>query len=198
MGSSGSPLERARRGISLKLPAHDNRLDEWTECRTTIGRCDNTLADIRKYGFTLVTLLLTANALITPKDVLVDHVAASSVVITLVVVLFVMDRYWWALLKGATRRASQLEPDLNIKITGQLTEASHEVHNTSIATLVYFIFVGLACGVALVTLVPAGAWLGTGIMLCIGALALGIIFGLHRWFAGELQEVIEKGLEAGL
>ena len=87
----------------------DSTKDEWTECRATIGRMDSVLADIRKYGFSLMTLLLTASALITTANPVADRVAASSAVTILVLVLFLMDRYWWVLFREAVERATELE-----------------------------------------------------------------------------------------
>jgi len=115
----------------LTWPFTSHTLDEWQECRTTIGRCDSILADIRKYGFALVTVLLTANALITTANPVADHVAASSVVIVLLLVLFLMDRYWWVLLKEASTRAIILEGPLHFLVTAKLTEGAHRVHNTN-------------------------------------------------------------------
>ena len=37
-------------------------LTEWKKCRATIGRLDGTIADLRKYGFSLVTVLITASS----------------------------------------------------------------------------------------------------------------------------------------
>jgi hypothetical protein len=36
-------------------------LTEWQECRQTIGRLDTTIADLRKFSFSLVTVLITAS-----------------------------------------------------------------------------------------------------------------------------------------
>ena len=37
---------------------------EWKECRSSIGRFDEAITSIRKYGFTLVTALLSADGYI--------------------------------------------------------------------------------------------------------------------------------------
>ena len=59
--------------------------EEWLECRVTIGRFDGYLADIRKYGFTLVTLLLTASALVTtpPAKAMKGYVSGENFVVPL-------------------------------------------------------------------------------------------------------------------
>jgi membrane protein YdbS with pleckstrin-like domain len=86
---------------------------EWAECRTTIGRMDTALEDLRKYGFTLVTGLLTASGLVgsatssTTASQLVP--AASLVVMVLVLGLFAVDMYYQVLQRGAVTRAIELE-----------------------------------------------------------------------------------------
>ena len=122
---------------------------EWAECRTTIGRFDGIIADLRKYGFSLVTLLLTASALITSGNVVADRVASSSVVIVLIVVLFTMDRYWWGLLRVAVERAGQLEDILGMQLSKSLGEIARKTHNTRAATLAYMAFVVVALAVAM-------------------------------------------------
>ena len=80
-----------------------NPLHEWQECRLTIGRFDGYLADTRKYGFTLVTVLLTANALVTTANAAVDRPAASIVVMVLLLALFVQKHIVRGLTLGAMK-----------------------------------------------------------------------------------------------
>jgi hypothetical protein len=42
----------------------DDMQEQWQECRTAVGRPDITLVDLRKYGFGLASLLLTAGAIL--------------------------------------------------------------------------------------------------------------------------------------
>jgi hypothetical protein len=179
------------RGFAPTRPARnpepaDHAMDEWKECRTTIGRFDGTLADLRKYGFSLVTLLLTASALITNANQVADRVASSSVVIVLVLVLFLMDRYWWVLLRNAVERAWELETMLGIQISRRLGEGAQASHNTLAASVIYGIFVVVAGLVAFVAIVPNWSWLGFGLLLLITASAVGAIVALHVWFEALL------------
>lgn len=41
--------------------------NEWNECRCSIARFDTIIVDIRKYGFTLITGPLTADAFLFVK-----------------------------------------------------------------------------------------------------------------------------------
>jgi len=42
----------------------DDLQKEWEECRSVVARLDNTLVDLRKYGFGLASGLLTANGVV--------------------------------------------------------------------------------------------------------------------------------------
>ena len=59
-----------RRAAPTRLPStqsdppSDGWFKGWGECRALIGRLDTILSDLRKYGFTLVTGLFTASALV--------------------------------------------------------------------------------------------------------------------------------------
>lgn len=91
----------------------DLHVVEWAECRTTIGRMDTALEDLRKYGFTLVTGLLTASGLVGSATSLSTASqlvpAASLVVMVLVLGLFAVDMYYQVLQRGAVARAIELE-----------------------------------------------------------------------------------------
>jgi hypothetical protein len=83
---------------------------EWTECRSTIGRFDSILSDLRKFGFTLVTGLITAGALLgSSTPTLDERAAAFAAIMFLVFALFLIDMYYDTLLVGAVERALDLE-----------------------------------------------------------------------------------------
>lgn len=84
--------------------------EEWTECRQTIARFDTILIDLRKYGFTIITGLLTAGSFLgfdTPTASL--QVGVIIVTMVLIVILYWMDIYYQNLLYGAVLRAIFLE-----------------------------------------------------------------------------------------
>jgi len=154
----------------MSTPQEDNKtgaasaLDDWKECRTTIGRLDGLLADTRKYGFTLVTVLLTANALVTPHDPIVDRIAASAAVMALIVVLYTIDRYYWILMGAGAQLAGQLEKDLQLRTTTWLRAAAVRTGANPAIASIYYGFVLVAAGVAAVVVWPSGradaiAWL---------------------------------------
>jgi hypothetical protein len=140
-------------------------LDEWKECRATIARFDGILADTRKYGFTLVTVLLTANALVVSSNNTVDRPAASIIVMALLFALFMLDNYYWDLVRGAVGRAIELEKQndekVSIKITGKISERVAQSHATVLILIVYSVFVLVAMGTGLTAgpgSTPATPW----------------------------------------
>jgi hypothetical protein len=85
-------------------------LAEWQECRSTIGRLDGTIADLRKFGFSLVTVLISASSFFgqhaSPSE---STMAEAIVIMILIAALFAVDRYYTLLLNGAVERALDLE-----------------------------------------------------------------------------------------
>jgi hypothetical protein len=92
-------------------------LTEWQECRQTIGRLDTIIADLRKFGFSLVTVLITANGFLGQQVPSSETKASVSIaLIILITMLFSVDRYYTLLLNGAVERALDLEgPRMNRK-----------------------------------------------------------------------------------
>ncbi len=85
-------------------------LTEWQECRQTIGRLDATIADLRKFGFSIVTVLITASSFLGQQVPSFESKTSVSITIMiLIAVLFTLDRYYTLLLNGAAERALDLE-----------------------------------------------------------------------------------------
>lgn len=189
--------------------------DEWQECRLTIGRFDGFLADTRKYGFTLVTILLTANALVTSGDTAVDRPAASIVVMTLLFALFMLDNYYWDLLRGAVDRAKELEKKdgegKSIQLSGVISTKVANSHATALILAVYALFVLVAAGIGLTAgaaAKPGTPW-GQIILLVVAAAELLAMAGVFlvvqptaptaRWFyatrRGKRAEIWRQRLE---
>lgn len=138
---------------------------EWQECRTTIGRLDSTLADFRKYGFTLVTTLITASGFL---GGLVQGGAASTAatsavpaaLMVLITILFAVDRYYSVLLSGAVERALDLEgPEIDTNhLKNKLTQviAVHAIRSGATYIVIFLYIVLLAA-----TLLLANAMRGT-------------------------------------
>lgn len=150
----------------MAKPAIDD-LQEWQECRQTIARFDGILADTRKYGFTLVTILLTANALVTSANPVIDRVAASTVVMALLLTLFLMDNYYWVLLRATVARADAIEAT-GTHISGVVGTVGRKAHASGLVLALYGLFVLIAGGIALVTVVTANPVAIWGVVVVIG------------------------------
>lgn len=144
---------------------------EWLECRVTVGRFDGYLADIRKYGFTLVTLLLTASALVTPANSAVDRPAAAIVILLLLLALFMLDMYYWVMLKAAVARAFCLEGATN-RISGVLKTQAQKSLATEVVIVFYGLFVLVTFLIPVVALVTSGIQAVGGIAAMVVAVAI--------------------------
>ena len=164
---------------AMAKPAIDD-LQEWQECRQTIARFDGILAEIRKYGFTLVTILLTANALVTSANPVVDRVAASIVVMALLLTLFLLDNYYWALLRATVGRADEIEAT-GTHISGVVGTVARKAHASGLVLALYGLFVVIAGGIALVTVVTANPVAIWGVVVVIGfvVIELASMAGIH-------------------
>jgi hypothetical protein len=147
---------------------------EWLECRVTVGRFDGYLADIRKYGFTLVTVLLTANALVTPANSAVDRPAAAIVILLLLLALFMIDNYYWVMLRAAVKRAAVLEGASN-RISGVLRTQAHNSWATEVVLAFYGLFVLITALIPVVALLTTKPVEFGGIAVMVVALVAEVI-----------------------
>jgi hypothetical protein len=127
--------------------------DEMAECRTTIGRVDGSLEDLRKYGFSLITTLLTASGIAAG----VTHTGsvlpvAAGTIIFLVLVLFGLDMYYYVVLSGAVERSMDLEvaSTQRVRITTTISGYATSTHSVTAVFVMYSVFVGLATFVGFV------------------------------------------------
>jgi hypothetical protein len=129
---------------------HPDPVQEWQECRVTAGRFDGYLEDTRKYGFTLVTLLLAANAVVVPAAV---RPAAAIMVLALLLALFMIDNFYWVMLKAAVKRAIALEGAG--QISSVLKKRATDSHVTELVLAFYGLFVLIAGGVPIITILAS-------------------------------------------
>jgi hypothetical protein len=135
---------------------HD--LEEWKECRSTIARLDGILADLRKYSFSLVTVLITATGFFITKADQISLPAVSIGIMVLITALFAVDRYYTLLLNGAVERALNLEgPDLEEDLERDSLTQILSVY--AVDSLSVFVAPALYLGLMAATLILAS---GTG------------------------------------
>lgn len=135
--------------------AADSFLEEWKLSVEVSSKFDEILVDIRKYGFTLVTGLLTAGSFlgfnIGGDSVLnqlayanILHIGVIIVTMFLVVVLFWLDLYYQNLLYGSVIRTrflelTRLKQRLSVYISGIYT-------GPSMNFMLYSIYAGFLLG----------------------------------------------------
>jgi hypothetical protein len=132
--------------------ASDFNKVEWQECRASVGRFDSILSDLRRYGFTLITGVLSAQAVLTSTlKELPDPARALvfSSLIFLVVGAFLLDRYYQVLLWAAIQRAMRLEEKLTINdgdelITQFINDKAMRTKVDLYVNRLYCLFIGVA------------------------------------------------------
>ena len=146
-----------------------------------MARFDGILSDTRKYGFTLVTVLLTANALVTTSNPVMDRTAASIVVMALLLVLYLIESYYNALLRATASRAIALEGNHD-HITGRMSVVASRPQVKFLVSAVYVLFVVVAAGIAFVadlTVTPVAGW-GLVALSVFALIVLGAMLGVHQ------------------
>jgi hypothetical protein len=188
--------------VNPQTPLSSGRPDdlqkEWQECRNVIGRLDGTLVDLRKYGFGLASTLLTANGVLggianlLPKSstgasfTVPSGVIASLVTVTmvLVLVLFVIDRWYSVLQWGAVNRARAIELILSLDTTREIQRwAQREGLWKVVALIQYgsFVVVSLGLGVAVLgwDAVPSPTHGAANLMAGAAVICLVLIVVVH-------------------
>ncbi|UCD95567.1 MAG: hypothetical protein JSU69_05820, partial [Candidatus Zixiibacteriota bacterium] len=123
----------------------DDRLTaEWKECRKSIERFDKIIVDLRKYGFTLVTGLVTASAYFFGKAETLsfaDKAAASFVITVLIFALYTIDRCHENFLRGAVDRAKDIESKLDMGLSIVISKFSRRAKTDTHGKILYSLFV---------------------------------------------------------
>ena len=134
----------------------DLRMKEWAECRTMIGRFDTILADLRKFGFSLITGLLTAGAVLGFVGVQIPPNLRTTAFITIMILitaLFSVDTYYQVLLSAAVERALDLEvltSPKRIRVTKYLSVNATDSKAAYVTLFLYLLLLLMAGGLGLV------------------------------------------------
>jgi hypothetical protein len=174
--------------------------EDWKECRTTIGRLDTILEDLRKVGFSIITGLLTASTFLnflgtsTTPGVSAPTTDVRAVVFIIVMVLvaalFSVDTYYQVLLSGAVERALDLEAQTTnppLRVTKYLSNNATRSGISFIILALYIVLLATAEGMGLFATGLndlAFAWPGTWVWVPgvgIGILVVGIIAAFRAY-----------------
>ena len=134
--------------------------DEWDTARKVISDADEHLHDLRKYGFSFVTALLTAESFLLPyipatlpnatnapsttNTTLLPPYIKSAVIgatLVLIVALQIMDRNYQVLQEASAKRALVLENTLNLNLTGVITLRFHQSRVNFYCLIIYILFI---------------------------------------------------------
>ena len=132
--------------------------DEWKTAVETSQKFDEMLVDLRKYGFSILTGLITAGSFLgfSANDVSefsytnVIHLGVINVSMLLVLILFWLDVYYQNLLYGSVLRTRFLEScrlkkfKLSIYISGVYTGSG--LGKSGMANILYFIYIAFLLG----------------------------------------------------
>ncbi len=130
------PPSGSNRGTLKEMAVDDLRSREWAEARSTIDAADIRISNIRKYGFSIVTGLLTVQGLFeVPTGPSTQFIPASiklaiiGATFFLLGVLVILDRIASADRKGAVVRARVLERQLGLELTEDISEFRNDFNH---------------------------------------------------------------------
>jgi hypothetical protein len=195
----------------------DVYVDEWKVAVETSQKFDEMLVDLRKYGFSILTGLITAGSFLgfSSKDLPqfaytnIIHVGVINVSMYLVLILFWLDIYYQNLLYGSVLRTRFLETcrlkfKLSTYISGLYTGSG--IGKSGMANILYLIYIAFLLGTFLLGIIvaslpiddPKGTDSGNRILLLLfGLLPSGVgmlIIGIASIRSRDktLTEIVKK------
>jgi len=111
-------------------------LEEWREARRSVGRFDEALLNLRRYGFTLATILIGADAYLSMTEDVSPwaKAGAAAAIMLLIFALFLLDHHVKTLQNIALCRAAELEKQLGL-VLESTGEGSKDVADKSLSEL---------------------------------------------------------------
>lgn len=157
----------------------DNHLEEWKQARDVLQFFDDKSHDLRKYGFSFVTVLLTAEGILIPtKDVNASapiKFAIFFVTLLLILALNLIDKNYRVYQKAAAMRALVLEKMLNLELSETITERYQSEHINRNVWWLYFFFILSVFGLGSYSLYPDLIYIAI-----LGAIAIVAIVFTYR------------------
>jgi hypothetical protein len=118
----------------------DSDLKEWTAARTVLDNFDQRLSDLRKYGFTVITGLLSVSAIFTTSIPSAWQLAAILATMSLIVCLDLVDRNYRVFQEAGAIDAQVLERRSDINLTQTISRIYNSAHIKFFFQTVYIIF----------------------------------------------------------
>ncbi len=148
---------------------------EWKECRSTIDRFDKLLVDLRKTGFSFVTVLVTAAATLQAKGILgtaagegqpqqpayesLLYLSAFGAFALLIVTLFLIDVVHAVWLKSAVDRAHEIERHLQFQLTQKISDSTKNGVAPLVGPFLYTVLLTITALVFWIALSPPDQFL---------------------------------------
>jgi hypothetical protein len=187
---SSAGVSSPGKGRGVHSPSEANAIEEWKEARQVISSIDDKLEDLRKFGPTFVTALLTAQGLTEiplasstgylPPSVRLVIVLATDL---LICSLFVMERPLRLVQQAAAHRAIYLEAGLGMFLTKEISESYQRNHPWNYIDVVYSLFLLATGALGFIILNPVSVALNlptvVDVLATIAALGFVWIFGLR-------------------
>src|SRR5215471_16839665 len=167
-------------------PVDARLFDEWKEARRQITDLDDTLAGLRKYGFSFITALLAADSIlgqatVNAAAVITPEVKLAVFISTLILVigLYATDNFYSIVQRGASARARQIEDHFG---KGGLTETISKFYGQkSLWLYIEFLYITFSLAAEIlgtIILYPSGLLIS--LMTFATAATLVFIYALRR------------------
>ena len=140
----------------LEKLADNIKFQEWKQCQESLARFDKINIDTRKYGFSLITLLLGANGFLLANSELsnVTIIGIYLALLVLIAALFRIDRTHEIFLRATVIRAIKLEKELGLGLSIAISHWSTQLKPGTWGVWLYTLFCVAAC------VLTAGAIIG--------------------------------------
>jgi hypothetical protein len=123
----------------------ETHYQEWVKARDLLQFFDGQLHDLRKFGFSFVTALMTADGLLLSSSLSVNTpglIKFGVFVVTalLILAIHLLDKNYLVLQEAADLRAVVLERNLNIELSSAITDRYHQNNINLFVMWIYIIF----------------------------------------------------------
>jgi len=124
-------------------------LEEWKKCRDVLKEFDERIHDLRKYGFSFLTALLTAESFLIPgylngsaDKILPDSIklAVLGVTLLLIIALRLIERNYQLFIKCAAQRSRIIERSINFELTEIITQRHRAENIKKYELRIYYAF----------------------------------------------------------
>jgi hypothetical protein len=165
----------------------DFQVTQWSESRKVVANLDGTLADLRKYGFTIIASLLAATPIIyqvLPGGASTTPLIKFAVILAnlgLIAALYAVDCFYQTIQRAAAHKAKVLEEALNdnLGLTTMIGIEYNIIKDWLFIELVY------SCFAVVSAILGYAALTGNNLLRLIvpfaGAAVVVIIFALNEW-----------------